>query len=135
MPKIRLFSQLMILSATLSLLVLMGGCVVRPTQQPYQTVQTQSYVVQQPQQVVYTRPVVVQRPVSVVYRTAPIVYTSPSRVMTPVRVSVPSQVYYRNVGSQCVPGTSRQCYAYCGYGVQYCSGDGMSWGTCIEGGY
>ena len=131
MPKTRRILHIVLISSVLSVFVLLGGCIVRPTQ-PLDTVHTQTAIVQQPAQVVYTQPVVVQRPATIVYRTAPVVIRQPSGVITPVRVSVPSQVYYRNVASQCVPGSSRQCYAYCGYGVQYCNADGLSWGTCIE---
>lgn len=146
MPKTRLIRHIVPLATTLSLIVLLGGCMVRPTQ-PLGTVHTRSVVLQQPAQVVYRQPVyrqpvVVQRPATIVYRTAPVVYrTAPvvirqaSSVMTPVRMSVPAQVYNRNIGSQCVPGTSRQCYAYCGYGVQHCNGNGTGWGSCIEGRY
>ena len=145
MPKSLFIRHIVPLAASLSLIVLLGGCFVRPTQ--LGTVHTQAVVVQQPAQVVYRQPVyrqpvVVQRPATIVYRTAPVVYRTspvvirrPSSVMTPIRMSVPAQVYNRNFGSQCVPGTSRQCYAYCGYGVQHCNGNGSGWGTCIEGGY
>lgn len=111
---------------------LMVGCFVRPSQQ-YETVQTQSVVLSQPSQVVYTQPqpVVVQRP-TVYVRQQPIYVSAPSGVLTPVRVSVPSQVYSAYAGHHCVPGTTRICEAYCGSGVQYCNPDGYSWGSCIE---
>lgn len=117
-----------------SMVLALGGC-VRASHQ-LQTVETQQVVwtqsqpvVIQPQpQVVVQRPVVVRRQV-VVQR--PVVYRS-SGPLTPVRVSVPSQVAsYRH----CSPGTVRQCDAYCGYGYQTCNSDGYSWGPCIESMY
>jgi hypothetical protein len=148
--------HLFTLSALCVAIVTVGGCVIRPTT-PIQT--TQAYVVQQPTQVVYTQPQVVYRQPTVVVRQPvvvqqpvvvrqPVVYRSPlpvivnrvSSVLNPVRISVPAQVYNpvyygNNYSTVCMPGSTQQCEAYCGYGVQYCNADGSGWGSCVEGGY
>jgi hypothetical protein len=111
-----------------------GGCVLRPTG-TIQQVETrtisysQPVAYSQPVSVVYRTAPVVYQPPPVVYRAAPTVYVRPSNVMTPVRISVPSGLYANAV---CAPGTSRYCDAYCGGGLQFCSSDGRSWGSCIE---
>lgn len=143
--------------AGLGLVLVLGGCVIRPTGPTagtgaYYAAQPQPVVVAQPQPVVVQpAPVVVQPAPVVVSRPPVVVYRAPSPVRTPVRVyaaGVPIRpasypVYsgyspypvYPTYGYPCMPGTTRVCEAYCGSGYQVCSADGSGWSACIEGGY
>ena len=87
----------------------------------YTTAQPATVYVAQPARVLYHQP-------------APVYVRQPAPVVTPVRMVMPpvSRRYH------CIPGTTRSCEGptYCGYGgIQYCNGDGMSWGPCIESRY